>query len=165
MVTFQLPSCCCWYLNVVNLNHQLYLADAFGIKNRKKIMQFQWKIRETIIIIVANLILETCRPSFLLYLFIQLTTFFLSFLPISFFSSRHFFMLFSPFHPFIALYSLYTHCFINLFYRVLWSTCRQKNLNFLACMIARIIWMLLIDHKFDTVLTDVNVGSVLHCPC
>ena len=45
-------------------------------------------------------------------------------------------------------------------YRVLESKCRQKNLNFFVCMIARIIWMVLIDHKFDTVLTDIEVGLV-----
>ena len=46
-------------------------------------------------------------------------------------------------------------------YRVLGSKCRQKNLNFSACMIDRIIWIVLIDHKFDVVLTDIVVGSVL----
>ena len=49
-------------------------------------------------------------------------------------------------------------------YRVLELKCWQKNLNFFVCMIARIIWMVLIDHKFDTVLTDIEVGSVFCWP-
>ena len=52
-------------------------------------------------------------------------------------------------------------CF--LFYRVLTSKYRQKILYFLACMIDRIIKMLLFDYKFDAILNDIG-SAIKSCP-
>ena len=45
-------------------------------------------------------------------------------------------------------------------YRDLGSNCQQKIHNFFACIIGRITKIVLFGHKFDTVLYDIEVGSV-----